>query len=161
VAIGADVVHMHSHVSGAALGEATMIDFRIVTTAVTRLEGGVWINLGCAALLPEVFLKAVSAARNLGYSLDGLVTANLDMIQQYRGRVNVCERPGDEGIQITGHHEILVPLIHAVVTAKIAAEPAPACADSKASMAGARPRRTKPAPAKQRAKPRGRAIKRS
>lgn len=117
VALGTDVVHMHPHIDGAALGAASLIDFRILTTVVSRLAHGLWINLGCAVILPEVFLKAVSIVRNHGYSLDGLVTANLDMIQQYRGRVNVCERPGDEGILLTGHHELLVPLVHATVAA--------------------------------------------
>lgn len=119
VAMGCDVVHMHPVMDGSALGAATMTDFRILTTIVSRLSGGLWMNIGCAVLLPEVFLKAVSIARNYGHSLDGMVTANLDMIQQYRGRVNVCERPGDEGILLTGHHEILLPLIHAIVASRI------------------------------------------
>lgn len=115
VALGTDVVHMHPAMSGAALGEASMLDFRILTAVVSRLEAGLWVNLGCAVIMPEVFLKTVSIVRNFGHSLEGMVTANLDMIQQYRGRVNVCERPGDEGILLTGHHEILIPLIHAIV----------------------------------------------
>ena len=69
--------------------------------------------------MPEVFLKAVSIARNLGFSLEGLTTANLDFQQQYRGRLNVLERPGGHGIAITGHHELLIPLLHAAVIARI------------------------------------------
>jgi hypothetical protein len=69
--------------------------------------------------MPEVFLKAVSIVRNFGHSLEGLVTANFDMIQQYRGRVNVCQRPGDEGIMITGHHELMIPLLQAALVAEL------------------------------------------
>lgn len=119
VAMGTDVVHMHPELNGAALGAATMTDFRLLTTVVSRLEGGLWLNLGCAVVMPEVFLKAVSIVRNVGHSLEGMVSANMDMIQQYRGRVNVCERPGDEGILLTGHHEIMVPLLHALVVSRI------------------------------------------
>jgi hypothetical protein len=130
VALGTDVVHMHPHVAGDALGESSMTDFGILTTVVSRLARGLWINLGCAVVMPEVFLKAVSVVRNFGYDLNGLVTANLDMIQHYRGRTNVCERPGDEGILLTGHHELLVPLCHAIVCAQLAAR---ATADSDAA----------------------------
>jgi hypothetical protein len=119
VALGADVVHMHPQVDGADMGFASMLDFRILTTLVSRLAGGLWMNLGCAVMLPEVFLKAVNVARNFGHLLDGLVTANLDMIQHYRGRVNVCDRPGDEGLAITGHHEIMIPLIHAIIVSRL------------------------------------------
>ena len=75
------------------------------------MAGGVWLNLGSAVVMPEVFLKAVSIARNLGHSLDGLTTANLDFDQKYRGLLNVLERPGAEGIALTGHHEIMIPLL--------------------------------------------------
>ena len=140
VAIGTDVVHMHAHVSGQALGASSMLDFRILTAIVAQMAGGLWLNLGCAVLLPEVFLKAVSVVRNFGHSLDGLVTANLDMIQQYRGRVNVCERPGEEGIALTGHHEIMIPLIHSVVVAQLAALPS----SSGVEAAGSRQSRCRP-----------------
>lgn len=126
VAMGTDVVHMHPVMDPAALGAATMTDFRILTRVVSHLEGGLWINLGCAVVMPEVFLKAVSIVRNFGHSLEGMVAANLDMVQHYRGRVNVCERPGDEGILITGHHEIMVPLVHALVVARLPVLSAPA-----------------------------------
>jgi len=120
VALGADIVHMHPHVSGAALGEASLIDFRKVCTVVTALQHGVWLNLGSAVLLPEVLLKAVSVARNFGHSLEGLVTVNVDKMVQYRSAVNVLDRPASEGIQLTGHHEILLPLLHAAVAAQLA-----------------------------------------
>jgi hypothetical protein len=123
VAVGTDVVHMHPVMDGAALGAATYHDFRVLTTLVSRMADGLWLNLGCAVIMPEVFLKAVSIVRNFGHSLEGMVSANLDMIQQYRGRVNVCERPSEEGIAITGHHEILIPLVHAATVAALAACP--------------------------------------
>ena len=84
------------------------------------MAGGVWLNIGSAVVMPEVFLKAVSIARNLGRSLDGMTTANLDFDQKYRGMLNVLERPGAEGIALTGHHEILIPLLHAAVLSTIA-----------------------------------------
>ncbi len=119
VAIGTDIVHMTPRLDGAALGQATLADFRTLCGLVARLAGGVWLNLGSAVVLPEVFLKAVAIARNLGYSLDGMTTANLDFQQQYRGRLNVLDRPGGEGIALTGHHELLIPLLHATVLARI------------------------------------------
>lgn len=119
-AIGADITHMHPSVSGAALGESTLRDFRILTEVVAGLEGGVWMNIGSAVVLPEVFLKAVSIARNLGYKLQEFTTANLDMIQHYRPRQNVLARPRGKAIAITGHHEIVVPLVHAGVRALLA-----------------------------------------
>src|SRR5204863_431444 len=84
VALGTDIVHMHPHVSGAALGEASLLDFRILCTVVSGLAGGVWMNLGSAVILPEVFLKAVAVVRNFGYSLDGLVAVNVDKESRYR-----------------------------------------------------------------------------
>ena len=120
VAVGTDVVHMHPVTSGAELGEASYTDFRILTSVVATMAHGLWMNLGCAVVMPEVFLKAVSIVNNFGHSLDGLVSANLDMIQQYRGRVNVCERPSDEAVMLTGHHEIMIPLVHAAAAAALA-----------------------------------------
>src|SRR4051794_11378483 len=119
VAIGTDIVHMTSLMDGANLGRAAMDDFRTLCALVARLEGGVWLNLGSAVIMPEIFLKAVSMARNLGFSLDGMTTANLDFQQQYRGRLNVLQRPGGEGIALTGHHELLIPLLHAAVVARL------------------------------------------
>jgi hypothetical protein len=120
VALGTDIVHMHPHVSGAALGEASMLDFRLLCSVVAGLQNGVWMNLGSAVLMPEVLLKAVSVVRNFGHNLDGLVTVNVDKESRYRSTVNVLNRPGDEGIELTGHHEILLPLLHAAVACKLA-----------------------------------------
>jgi deoxyhypusine synthase len=120
VALGADIVHMHPHVSGAALGESSLIDFRKVCQVVSTMEYGVWMNLGSAVMLPEVFLKAVSVVRNFGHSLDGLATVNVDKQVQYRSAVNVLDRPAAVGIQLTGHHELLIPLLHASVAAHLA-----------------------------------------
>jgi hypothetical protein len=122
VALGTDIVHMHPHVSGAALGEATMIDFRRLCTVVSGMAGGVWLNLGSAVVLPEVFVKAVAVVRNFGHNLDGLVTVNVDKQVQYRSRVNVLERPASEGIELIGHHELVLPLLHLAVACQLAAE---------------------------------------
>lgn len=124
VAVGTDIVHMTPALDGAALGRATLDDFRTLCAVVAGLEGGVWLNIGSAVVMPEVFLKAVSIARNLGRSLDGLTTANLDFEQKYRGLLNVLQRPGAEGVALTGHHELMIPLLHAAVTARLAAETA-------------------------------------
>jgi hypothetical protein len=121
VALGTDIVHMHPHVSGAALGEASIVDFRILCSVVAAMEHGVWLNLGSAVVLPEVLLKAVSVAHNFGYSLDGLVTVTLDKQSQYRNRVNVLDRPAAEGIELIGHHELMLPLLHAAVAAQMTA----------------------------------------
>jgi hypothetical protein len=121
VALGTDIVHMHPHVSGAALGEATMTDFRLLCSVVSTMAHGLWFNLGSAVVLPETFLKAVAVVRNFGHDLDGLMTVNVDKEVRYRGAVNVLDRPSAEGIQLTGHHEILLPLLHAAVACKLAA----------------------------------------
>jgi hypothetical protein len=121
VALGTDIVHMHPQLSGAALGEASMTDFRIFCTVVSRLGGGVYLNLGSAVVMPEVFLKAVAVARNFGHDLDGLVTVNFDKESKYRTGMNVLRRPGAEGIELIGHHELLIPLWHAAVTAGLVA----------------------------------------
>jgi hypothetical protein len=120
VALGTDVVHMHPHVSGAALGEASLLDFRHLCNVVAGLRHGVWLNLGSAVLMPEVLLKAVSVVRNFGHDLDGLVTVNVDKESRYRSTVNVLTRPAAEGIELTGHHEILLPLLHAAVACRAA-----------------------------------------
>jgi hypothetical protein len=119
VAVGTDIVHMSGDLDGAALGTATLDDFRLLTDLVATMSSGVWLNLGSAVILPEVFLKAVSIVRNLGKPLDNLITANLDFQQQYRGLLNVLQRPGAEGIPLTGHHEIMIPLLHAAVVATL------------------------------------------
>jgi len=120
VALGTDIVHMHPHVSGAALGEASMIDFRRLCSVVATMEHGVWLNLGSAVLLPEVLLKAVSVAHNFGHSLEGLIAVNVDKESRYRSTVNVLSRPSAQGIELIGHHEILLPLLHAAVACKLA-----------------------------------------
>jgi len=122
VALGTDIVHMHPHVSGAALGEASLLDFRRLCSVVSTMKAGVWMNLGSAVVLPEVFVKAVSVANNFGHDLDGLVTVNVDKQVQYRSRVNVLKRPTTEGIELIGHHEILLPLLHAAVVCQLAAQ---------------------------------------
>jgi hypothetical protein len=124
VALGTDIVHMHPHVCGAALGQASLIDFRRLCTVVATMRAGVWMNLGSAVVLPEVFVKAVAVANNFGHNLEGLVTVNVDKQSQYRSRVNLLERPAAEGIELIGHHEILLPLLHAAVACQLAAAPA-------------------------------------
>jgi hypothetical protein len=119
VALGTDIVHMHPHVSGAALGEASHIDFRRLCSVVSTLANGVWLNLGSAVVMPEVLLKAVSVVHNFGYSLDGLTTVNVDKESRYRSTVNVLNRPSSEGLELIGHHEILLPLLHAAVAAEL------------------------------------------
>lgn len=119
VALGTDIVHMHPHVSGAALGESSMLDFRILCSVVSKLAGGVWMNLGSAVVMPEVLLKAVAVARNFGCDLDGLVTVNFDKESKYRTGMNVLRRPGSEGIEVIGHHELLIPLLHAAVSSQL------------------------------------------
>ena len=125
VALGTDIVHMHPHVSGAALGEASLIDFRRLCSVVAGLGRGVWMNLGSAVIMPEVFVKAVAVANNFGHDLDGMVTVNLDKQVQYRSRVNVLERPTSEGIELIGHHEIMLPLLHLSVACELV-KPTPA-----------------------------------
>ncbi len=119
VAIGTDIVHMHPSASGAAIGEASLQDFRTFAARVARLEGGVYLNAGSAVLLPEVFLKALAIARNrLRGRPRRLTTANLDFHRLYRPLTNVVQRPttrGGRGYQITGHHEIMLPLLFAAV----------------------------------------------
>lgn len=119
-ALGTDIVHMHPHVSGAALGEASLLDFRILCSVVAGLKDGVWFNLGSAVMLPEVFLKAVSVVRNFGHDLDGLVTVVVDKQKQYRTQVNVMERPTSESYELIGCHEIVLPLLHAAVACQMA-----------------------------------------
>ena len=118
VALGTDVIHMHPAASGAALGEASLRDFRYLTSCVARLGGGVYLNCGSAVILPEVFLKAVALARNKGADLAGLTTVNIDFMRHYRPHTNVLTRPvagSGTGISLVGHHEILIPLLAAAV----------------------------------------------
>jgi hypothetical protein len=123
VAIGTDTVHFHPACDGAALGETTLRDFRILSATLAEARGSVTLNFGSAVMMPEVYLKALTVARNLGAELDDLTTVNFDQIQHYRPRVNVVERPtqgpGSRGYALTGHHEILVPLFAGAVLAEL------------------------------------------
>jgi hypothetical protein len=123
VAIGTDTPHTHPAADGAAIGSASHRDFRLFCGLVTELhQGGIYLNVGSAVLLPEVFLKAVSAVRNLGHPLAEFTTVNFDFLQHYRPRVNVVERPhaasGGKGYAITGHHELMIPLLAAALIEK-------------------------------------------
>lgn len=118
IAIGTDIIHMHPAASGASLGEGSLRDFRYFCSNVARLAGGVYLNCGSAVVLPEVFLKAVALARNQGASLEGLTTVNLDFLRQYRAQTNVVARPVagvGRGYALTGHHEIMLPLLAAAL----------------------------------------------
>jgi hypothetical protein len=119
VALGTDIVHMHPDASGAAIGDATLRDFRYFTSCVARLGGGVYLNCGSAVVLPEVFLKAVALVRNKGIALEELTTVNIDFLRMYRPHTNVVSRPvagtTGVGISLVGHHEVLIPLIAAAV----------------------------------------------
>lgn len=123
VALGTDIVHMHPQISPAELGTASMSDFRRVAGVVAGLQHGVWLNVGSSVILPEVFLKAVAIARNLGHPIDDFLAVNLDMIQHYRPRANVTGRPAPRGINITGHHELLLPLLRMAILQRTAARP--------------------------------------
>jgi len=119
VAIGTDIIHMHPSFDGKATGEAAHRDFLTFCSLVSELEGGVYINLGSAVLLPEIFLKAVTLCRNLGVPLQNFTTVNMDFVQHYRPNTNVVRRPtqgGGKGYAITGHHEIMFPLLAAAIT---------------------------------------------
>ncbi len=120
VAVGTDTPHLHPAVDPGALGRGTHRDFRLFCSLVAGMhQGGVYLNVGSAVVLPEVFLKAVSAVRNLGHPLEQFTTVNMDFLQHYRPRMNVVERPhasaGGAGIAITGHHELMLPLLAAVL----------------------------------------------
>jgi hypothetical protein len=120
VAIGTDTPHAHPAADAAAIGAATHRDFRLFCSLVAEMNGGgVYLNVGSAVVLPEVFLKAVSTVRNLGAPLAEFTTLNLDFLQHYRPKVNVVERPhakaGGRGIALTGHHELMVPLLAAAL----------------------------------------------
>ncbi|GAB4341616.1 MAG: hypothetical protein Kow0099_18440 [Candidatus Abyssubacteria bacterium] len=111
LALGTDTVCMHPSFQPEKLAAASHRDFRTLVSIVAELEGGVWMNIGSAVVLPEVFLKALSAARNLGGTVTKFITANLDMHQHYRPNTNVVGRPTKQGYSITGHHEIMLPLL--------------------------------------------------
>ncbi len=123
VAVGTDIIHQHPECDGAVLGQATFTDFRLFTSLVSTLgDGGVFINIGSAVIMPEVFLKALSVAQNMGFHVDGFTTANFDMTQHYRPLQNVVRRPtagNSRGLSITGHHEIMIPLLAAGILDRI------------------------------------------
>lgn len=125
VAIGTDIIHMHPEMDGAATGALSYSDFKLFSGIVRTLDHGVFINLGSAVIIPEVFLKAVSVAKNLGGSLEGLTAINMDFQRQYRPQTNVVTRPtlgGGTGLTLLGHHEIMFPLLMAAVTELLQAD---------------------------------------
>lgn len=120
VAVGTDTPHTFPQADGAAIGAATHRDFRLLCSLVRDLdEGGVYLNVGSAVILPEVFLKAISVVRNLGYPVRNFTTVNFDFLQHYRPNANVVNRPhanaGGKGYSLTGHHEIMIPLVAALL----------------------------------------------
>jgi hypothetical protein len=118
IALGTDIIHMHTAVSGAALGEGSLRDFRYFVGSVSRLNRGVYLNCGSAVVLPEVFLKAVALVRNAGNEMKGLTTVNMDFMRMYRPQTNVVTRPtagAGRGYSLVGHHEIMIPLLAAAV----------------------------------------------
>lgn len=122
VCVGADIIHMHPEADGAATGEASLRDFRTFCGIVCGMQGGVYLNVGSAVVLPEVFLKAVSVARNLGRPLSRITTVNMDFLRHYRPDVNVVSRParmGGKGYHLIGPHEILFPLLMAAVAERL------------------------------------------
>jgi hypothetical protein len=122
VAFGTDIIHMHPGFDAKAAGETTHRDFRIFASVVSTLEKGVYFNIGSAVILPEVFLKALTLARNLGHQLNDFTTVNMDFIRQYRPMTNVVSRPtadGGRGFHLTGHHEIMLPLVAAGIIEEI------------------------------------------
>jgi hypothetical protein len=123
VAIGTDIIHMHPSADGAAIGETSMRDFRLLAALVGRLDGGVYVNLGSAVILPEVFVKALNLARNVGRRVRTITTVDMDFTRHYRPGVNVLRRPtalGGRGIALTGHHEIMFPLLWSAVEEALA-----------------------------------------
>ncbi len=122
--IGADIIHLHPNADGASIGKTSHRDFRLLTSIVKELDGGgVYLNLGSAVTLPEIFLKAVTVVRNLGAPLENFTTANFDFIQHYRPNTNVVKRPvangAGKGYSLTGHHELMIPLLAAAILAQV------------------------------------------
>lgn len=123
VAVGTDIVHIHPSACGASIGKGSHLDFRLFCSLVADLEGGAYLNFGSAVLLPEVFLKALTAVRNLGHTVSNFTTANFDFIRHYRPLTNVVNRPtagGGKGYHVTGHHEIMIPLLAAALLDELA-----------------------------------------
>jgi hypothetical protein len=123
VALGTDIIHMHPAADGAAIGAGSLLDFRRLAAVVAGMEGGVYLNLGSAVIMPEVFLKTVALGRNLGHTLANITTVNMDFLSHYRPTVNVVRRPtqkGGKGYTLIGHHEIMFPLVAAAVLEELA-----------------------------------------
>jgi hypothetical protein len=123
ITLGTDIIHIHPHADGEALGATSYHDFKLITSIVKELDGGgIYLNVGSAVTLPEVFLKAVTVVRNLGHSLQDFTTVNLDFIQHYRPQTNVVRRPvangAGRGYSLTGHHELTIPLLAATIIAQ-------------------------------------------
>ncbi len=122
VAVGTDIIHIHPDADGAAIGQCSHHDFRVFCRLVSGLEGGVYMNVGSAVLLPEVFLKALTVVRNLGHEVKRFTTANFDFIRAYRPATNVVHRPtleGGKGFNFTGHHELMIPLLAAAIVDRL------------------------------------------
>jgi deoxyhypusine synthase len=122
VAVGTDIIHAHPNADGAAIGKTSHLDFRIFSDLISELQEGVYINLGSAVVMPEVFLKAINLVRNLGYKVTDLTTVNMDFIKHYRPMTNVVSRPtleGGKGFNLVGHHEIMFPLLAAALIEEI------------------------------------------
>ena len=122
VAIGTDILHIHPQACGQAIGGGSHQDFRLFAAMISHLQGGVYINLGSAVILPEVFLKALTLVRNLGHPVKKFTTVNMDFIPHYRPLTNVVRRPtfeGGKGFHLTGHHEIMFPLLTAAILERI------------------------------------------
>jgi len=123
IAIGTDIIHQHPTTNGAVLGEASYRDFQTFAAVCAQLEGGVVLNIGSAVIMPEVFLKALTIARNLGHKVERFTTATFDMTRHYRPTENVQRRPtklGGQGFYLVGHHEIMIPLLFAAITEELA-----------------------------------------
>jgi len=123
IAVGTDIIHQHPTTNGAVLGEATYRDFQTFAAVCAQLEGGVVLNIGSAVIMPEVFLKALTIARNLGHKVEHFTTATFDMTRHYRPTENVQRRPtklGGQGFYLVGHHEIMVPLLFAAIAEELA-----------------------------------------
>ena len=122
VAIGTDIIHMHPEADGKSIGEGSMRDFKLFSSVISDLQGGVYINLGSAVVMPEVFLKAIAVTRNLKHKVKNFTTVNMDFIQHYRSRENVLRRPvisGGSSYALTGHHEIMFPFLAAAILNEI------------------------------------------
>jgi hypothetical protein len=120
VGVGTDIIHLHTQMDGKATGEGSYRDFKLFAGVVSKLDEGVYLNIGSAVILPEVFLKAITLVRNLGYTVQNFTTVNMDFIQHYRPLTNVVRRPTRDGTgkgyTLTGHHEIMVPLLSAAIS---------------------------------------------